>query len=736
MKKIFLLLTFLTLFLITFVSAQSFNYNFGTTNATDSITPPQYRGFSIIPEININLTKVQNRTSASQIRIINSSGSTILNSNTVTNSNYTAGVILEKGKLYLIEVNTTCNTCDVISAYANRLPLSQHHFRLINLTHEGANSTNVLLYNPLAISYNVSGDVLTRLISPDTSAFSSSNITFVINHTTYHNYNLTNVTLYVWNNTGLYKNNYTSLSGNNNLTYLNTGSFTSNSYIWNAYTCASNGTNHQCEFAVNNKTFTQGFSINSVSYNSTTVVTRAEGYVLNATLNNPSQLSSINFVFNGISESASYSLNGNEIIINNLETSSTAGTNTFYWSFNFGGVVVNTTSYSQTVNSISAPLVSSSSCSGGGYSQVYNFSVYEESNLTQITNTSFAYVIYYGTTNGYSLNTSGSTTSKSLYLCMNFTASSSWKFGYGEIVYTSLPVESYPARKYLLFQNITVTSTTNSNVSLYSIPLADQSTFDLTVVERSTLLPYQGYYIGLLRWYPSTNEYRIVDMGILDDSGKTPIHVIVEDVDYRVAIYQPDGTLVYLANPRRLICLVAPCEYTLSIEGETINLNEFLDIQNSLVFNSTTGLWTFTWNDPSQRTTFMNLTIYQDLGDGSRVICSTGSSAYTGVITCNTSGYSGKLRGEVTRSASPPILLTQLITQIFSSPFSSKIGLFITFLLSALIILAVGYISPVFAIIGAIISLIPALYLGSISYFVISALAGLGGVILHVLNRA
>lgn len=92
-------------------------------------------------------------------------------------------------------------------------------------------------------------EVITELISPEDNVnFTINSITFSVNSTP-SVVNLTNVTLYIWNNTGeLYQTNFTSLSSNVSVITNWTMDIQDGDYIWNALT---KGTNDAEGWAIN-----------------------------------------------------------------------------------------------------------------------------------------------------------------------------------------------------------------------------------------------------------------------------------------------------------------------------------------------------------------------------------------------------------------------------------------------------------------------------------------------------
>jgi len=395
--------------------------------------------------------------------------------------------------------------------------------------------------------------------------------------------------------------------------------------------------------------------------------------------------------------------------------------------FNINGADGNTGNTSQLIYNIPDLVVQSSPCTD----LAINFTLKDEANFTQLNGT-FEYNFIYGSqgNNTYSRKYGEIKDNFGFYVCINSTISNNWSLGEGEIFYTS---PGYVDRRYYLFSNMSLTNLTN-NITLYDLVSSAQTSFKLEV-EDTSLNPYQDKYTALIRWYSDLNEYNVVDMGKTDEDGSTVIHVRTEDVDYRIGVYEKNGEVIKLANPIRMVCLVTPCTYTLRISPTDTDFTSFLNIDYLFEYNATTSMWTFTWTDTSQTTSNMNLTVYKMTGTEVYPVCSNTVSGYTGAVTCNTSAYSGTLKGVVERSASPPIPITQKIIETATTAFRSEFGLFLGLLIGIPIIFIFAFMSPIGAIIGGVVALIPSLYFGAINWTILGGIAILAGIVLHFLKR-
>lgn len=361
----------------------------------------------------------------------------------------------------------------------------------------------------------------------------------------------------------------------------------------------------------------------------------------------------------------------------------------------------------------------------------YTFTMFDEENFTAVTGTmNYNFVFGYpgntSMTNSYG-NLSGV---NKINVCFNNTLSSSWNVSYGEIQYSA---PGYPLRRFYLFSNVVFTDSATINNSLYLLQTASATPFSINVL-KNDLTPLAGYYTTLLRWYPQLNEYKIVEMGKTDSLGHTVNELKIYDTDYRFGVYQTDGTLIKLFSPARLVCSSAPCTYNLYIDLTNADYSSFYDTQNSLTYNATTKIVTFIWNDPTQSTDEMNLTVY----NGDNPVCSQSVSSFTGVMTCNLSAYSGvTLRAMAYRTASPQAVIASKfieIRDILSDAVSGSAGLIVAIAFAAILFL-IGAINPIISIVLGVVALLPAYFLGAISLEVGIGFGIIGGLIIYTVIK-
>jgi len=488
-----------------------------------------------------------------------------------------------------------------------------------------------------------------------------------------------------------------------------------------------------------NKSISWNYNLfkNTEDYTTPVTSTQSSNFTINITYNNVAYNSIYgNLIYDGTSYEATRVTSGNNVVFSKSLTIpdvSTPTNKTFFWEVRLvngtGTNNVNTTSTNQLVNPLNAVVVTSSTCAAGLNSSML-FTFFDESNVTNI-NTTVSYNFQFGLSQNSSSYSYGNLTNvPSLRLCINTTNVASYYLNYGEVDYQST---GYSERRYYTFTNRTLTAT-QSNVSIYSLINGASTSFLMSVVD-TRLTPYEGYLVTLNRWYPSLNEYKVVEVAKTDEKGQSVLKTKVEDVDYRIGIYQTDGTLIHLTNPLRFVCLESPCSYTITIPDTSGNTFEtFNDLSYSLTFNSTSKIYTFIFSDPSQTTDSFSLTAYKQTGSSEIILCNESVAGWTGIITCDVSAYSGTIIAYAFRTASPKTTISSLIVSISNTALTQDIGLFISvFVVIALVL--IGLVSPVLTVILAVVALVPALIFGIMPLGIILVLTAMAFIVIHFMKK-
>jgi len=570
---------------------------------------------------------------------------------------------------------------------------------------------------------------------PNSATLSTPNITF---NASYYvtGYNLTNATLYIWKSSDLFATNFTEITGTVNETIWEMDGFTLGNYEWNVYACANNSIGDICKWVSFNYTFSIGATIDEESWNNETYETKLENFSANITLLEDSILYDVKLIYNGTEKEVNYTAIDEDsynlfssfyvpAVDSDIEVS-------WYWSIYYdtdGGIITqNLTERTQLIRKIPYISVSTTPCGAGFFTSI-NYSFEDSENKTNLTaDVDYNFKFGLGNLTSYVVNGEESNISN-LYVCINKSIGD-YKLGYGEIQYSKA---GYSARRYYMFEGQELSNSTTAKHILYLIPSSVATSF-IIEVKNTYLNPYTNKLVALLRWYPEDDEYKVVEMGKTDENGQTVMKVHAEDVDYRVGVYNLNGSLIKLADPVRMTCLVTPCTYSLKILHTTTDYFYEYGIESNLSFDETNNRFVFIWNDPSQTTTRMRLYVVKETGYQSITICNETAEGYVGVLTCNIENNTGIIRARAFKDLNPEIIFAEIVKEIRTS-IESNIGLFAGFVLSLAAAL-IGLFSPIASIIMLFVGLIPSVIFGTITLEMFFGIGALGGIIIHFIKKS
>ena len=571
---------------------------------------------------------------------------------------------------------------------------------------------------------------------PEGVLLSDLGLNFIANYTN-SSYNLTNSTYYIWKKDGVVYDIFNTTTTTNFINSTTTqfiDSFTLGKYKWNVLVCGDNATSSLCVWAPSNYTFEIGASIDYESYSNSTYGTTSETFDINISLLSGVILYEANLYYNGTEYLGTITDLGDEkySITTTIDIPSVnSETNiSLYWTFKYddgGTTAQNSTTHNQTILNLPTIVITDGACAAGMFSSVfYNFS--DSENLTAL-NTNIAYNFKFGIGDLDNYVVNGLLIDKASFrICINNSVDS-YKLGYGEIEYGAT---DYIDRRYYMYEGQLLSNSTQANHTLYLLPTVSSTSF-IFEFKNTFLNPYTDKLIALLRWYPEEDEYKVVEMAKADDAGKTVMKVHTEDVDYRVGLYYLNGSLIKLADPVRMACLVDPCTYTLKVIHDPVDFDIIYNIESSLTWDEDNNRFVYVFNDPSQLTSQMRLHVYRDAGFQEILICNDTAIGYTGVLTCDVGNYTGTLIAKVYRSAITEWPIASLYHSIRDG-IESSFGLFASFLI-VLTSALVGVFSPIGSIFLLLLGLMPALFFGSITFAVFMGIGVLGGIIINIIKN-
>lgn len=249
-----------------------------------------------------------------------------------------------------------------------------------------------------------------------------------------------------------------------------------------------------------------------------------------------------------------------------------------------------------------------------------------------------------------------------------------------------LEPETYQARYYSSgyterFYSFTVTNNSAQTLSLYLKP---NSTSILVQVKDVALNPVEGYIVKAQKLVPSINQHITVEIGTTDFNGEILMSLSQNDEYYRFIVLDADGNVLLTTDDAYIIDTTIILNLPgLGATGE--EAFQYLNIDASIDYDSTTNIFTFDFSDPSNLQSQFCLTVYKDnILNGQNCTTSDLGSLYVTITPVNGSIF----RATGTILLEDALLLAQDV-QVFSSRDTNtgNLGLLMQIMLSLLFII-------------------------------------------------
>jgi len=276
---------------------------------------------------------------------------------------------------------------------------------------------------------------------------------------------------------------------------------------------------------------------------------------------------------------------------------------------------------------------------------------------------------------------------------------------------------TYKHRYYMLNQSLNGSIT---SIFLYNYnTTTDKSTLDAQTVT-SAYVGYPNLYVKLMRYYPSENLYRLVQMDKSDEFGKSYFHV-KEEEDYKFII-QDYTTILKTTNALKFYCpTVDDCIVKIVVSETPSSFAEFTDYTTS--YDETTRIFTLIYNDVTGDTDGVTVTAVSHEDNGTRLWCNTSATGATGTLTCNLTGIEGIVYINAYRTASPEKPFYMQIIELIKSGLYDILngeglgneGFFWAGILAIIIVFA-GAMNPLTLIISTPLALVLVYALGMVNF--------------------
>lgn len=256
------------------------------------------------------------------------------------------------------------------------------------------------------------------------------------------------------------------------------------------------------------------------------------------------------------------------------------------------------------------------------YKPLLNISFYDEDSLTNITpNTDILAEAYYNPHHSawISLNDSFNITQHNITLCDNYNKT---EFLFDISIYPTLG-DYYP-KTFKFFDTLTTAKT--YNLPIYMSSNGNQTQVLFTLYDENSK-KISGYILNIERYYPATNEFKLIDSQKSDNNGEVLSYLVLYTTEYRFKVYDDLGNLVKTINKETIK------SSTVSINVPTLadyfaGIDAANNAVTTLTFNNNSK--TITWVTESsyydqscllvQRLTGGQVVLYDNCNEGSYVV--------------------------------------------------------------------------------------------------------------------
>ena len=500
------------------------------------------------------------------------------------------------------------------------------------------------LYNSSdALPY--SGGGLIKLISPvNDSTISDIGANFTVSGDVIGDYNVTNVTYFIWNNDSSI-HNQTTISLSPNRTFnesLFIDEFVLGNYIWNAEICYENSSFNNCTFAQNNFTFNVvPFGVLNEEFSPNVLEGDTSNFNINISVITFERLTNVLFVYNGTSYPTTFTEYDDDewfaTINKNIQQVNGTEVVPFYWSVSLeSGFIQNSTTQNQTIFEISID-----DCSVFT-NQIFNFTIVDETTQLQIDGVTENSSIKLDMRFSFPDNSEEIIQFSKEYskinparVCMNNSVGNSTLRMDAVIEYTAIDkfVEFYNVQNFI-FDN----STRSQNITLYNLAESEGQEFKITY-KGQDFIPVSDLIVQVQRKYIEEGVFKTIEIPMSGTNGFTIAHLVPNDVIYNL-FFIKDGELLdsfteVIANCQNP--LITSCEINLNALITGTDLFDIItesDFFSSLTYDKDTRVVSSTFGIISGVSNIvqLNVTLIDNFGNTS--VCSDLLNAAGGTLLC------------------------------------------------------------------------------------------------------
>ena len=294
----------------------------------------------------------------------------------------------------------------------------------------------------------------------------------------------------------------------------------------------------------------------------------------------------------------------------------------------------------------------------------------------------------------------------------------------------------YTDRKYYL-DNLTLTNNSR-NIDLFNLESTETSPITLTVFDQSTGANVPDAFVKILRYYPETGNYEVVEIEKTDETGQTLGKMVLADVFYKF-IVETDRQVRLDSQVQKILSLSKLLPINLA-ESVLTSFAKIGDVSTSVSCSKSTSVCRFTWSDGANLVQDALFEVWRINGFGSKLIYSDTTSASAGTMVYaitepvegNTYNAVGFIETNTKYSKLPAGEFQLNYKEGLGNWGGSTVVLFSLMLLMLVVMFALVDIGAIGMIVGSLIVLIGAFMMGALPMTItfIAVLVTIGAIII------
>ena len=379
----------------------------------------------------------------------------------------------------------------------------------------------------------------------------------------------------------------------------------------------------------------------SRSFELSTIGGSTEDFELNVTKDSSLQISTVSLVYNSSASTASFTSGDNPIISKSLDIPNPDSDTNFslYFSFTLSdSQIINTSSKNQTVLNFGI-----GNCSVFSV-LVYNFTLLDEENQTQLSNVTidYAFNLFDKSRTTQITNFSLSSTVNPTAICVNQNLTTSTFSLDGILKYISTDSSNYLTRYYNILNFSLMNSSIPNNINLYDVIDTTATPFQLTFRDNFLVLT-PNILVNVNKQFVSSNDFKTVEIPITDTNGQTILNLVRNTAVYNLIFIDLSGNIVASFSRINAFCqdfTIGECTLNLDASStitKTFNLSESTGISYTLEYVNSTSTATFTFNSLNSTAITARIVGTTQNQFGNQTVCDNSLTSTLGTLTCNAS---------------------------------------------------------------------------------------------------